>query len=491
MGRGCDLNADHKPPECFGSHSPTASSSFSNISSNVSRARTAPPLTAQQVIIPSAAVRRRVELAGADRHGIFAHIDFSYLGQWLWTQIGRLVDVQDVSPFSPPALLTWRVFEILGDASFTGEYARLAGYLRNADPVMRLDLAERSAQLIEHYITYRPQWLAAWSDGKRAGIPALGAASAADELWQAALWRRITGELGTGRQHPAAVFFQRIAQLGADAPAQAGLPAQVSIFCLSTLPPLYLDILRQLSRWIDIQAYTLNPCREYWFEIVDRKRLSYLAARARDAHHEVGNALLAAWGKQTQAQIDLLLSDAGAIVEEDSLFLPAAGQHLLARVQNTILDLDELAPGSITLAADDRSIEVHVCHSPTRELEVLHDQLLAELAGADPVTPDQILVLLPDLPAAAPLIDAVFGTAPAETPHSLPDHGPAADQDQSDRPRARSAARHLQQPLHRQRRLRPAATAAGGGQVRPWQRRTGVRPRLDPRRRYPLGTRCR
>jgi exodeoxyribonuclease V gamma subunit len=57
---------------------------------------------------------------------------------------------------------------------------------------------------------------------------------------------------------------------------------------------------------------------------------------------------------------------------------------------------------------------VHVCHSPTRELEVLHDQLLAELAGADPVTPDQILVLLPDLPAAAPLIDAVFGTAPAE-----------------------------------------------------------------------------
>jgi exodeoxyribonuclease V gamma subunit len=79
------------------------------------------PLTAQQVIIPSAAVRRRVELAGADRHGICAHVDFSYLGQWLWTQIGHLVDVQDVSPFSP-ALLTWRVFEILGDASFTGEY---------------------------------------------------------------------------------------------------------------------------------------------------------------------------------------------------------------------------------------------------------------------------------------------------------------------------------------------------------------------------------
>jgi hypothetical protein len=61
---------------------------------------------------------------------------------------------------------------------------------------------------------------------------------------------------------------------------------------------------------------------------------------------------------------------------------------------------------------------VHVCHSLTRELEVLHDQLLAQFAAGDPPTPSQIVVLLPDLPAAAPLIDAVFGTAPA--PRRIP-----------------------------------------------------------------------
>jgi hypothetical protein len=63
--------------------------------SNVSRARTCSPLTAQQVIIPSTAVRRRVELACADRQGICANIEFSYLAQWLWTQIGRLVEIQE------------------------------------------------------------------------------------------------------------------------------------------------------------------------------------------------------------------------------------------------------------------------------------------------------------------------------------------------------------------------------------------------------------
>ncbi|WP_313952215.1 exodeoxyribonuclease V subunit gamma, partial [Accumulibacter sp.] len=370
------------------------------------------PFTAQQVIVPSTAVRRRVELACADRQGICANVEFSYLAQWLWTQIGHLVDIQDVSPFSPE-LLSWRVFEVLGDHSFSAGHPPLARYLRDADPVMRLDLAQHCAQLIEQYITYRPQWLAAWSDGKRAGIPGLDAARDEDEAWQAALWRRITAELGTRRQHPAAAFFQKIADLGANAPALAGLPACASVFCLTTLPPLYLNILRRLSRWIDIQVYVLNPCREYWFEIVDRKRLGYLAAHDRDAYHEVGNQLLAAWGKQTQAHIELLFADDREIAEEDSVFLPAGGEHLLAHVQNAILDLDELEPGSLELAADDRSIEVHLCHSLTRELEVLHDQLLALFTTVDPPPPDQILVLVPDLKAAAALIDAVFGTVPA------------------------------------------------------------------------------
>lgn len=375
------------------------------------------PFTAQQVIVPSTALRRRVELACADRRRICANIEFSYLAQWLWTQIGQLVDIQDQSPFSP-ALLAWRVFEVLGDRGFTDDHPRLARYLRDADPVMRLELAQRGATLIEHYITYRPQWLAAWSDGKRADIPGLDAGRAEDELWQSALWRRITAELGTRRQHPAAAFFETIERVGANAPALAGLPPSASVFCLNTLPPLYLDILRQLSRSIDIRIYTLNPCREYWFDVVDRKRLSYLAARAQDSHHEVGNALLAAWGKQTQAHIDLLFADDGNIAEEDSVFLPAGGEHLLARVQNAILDLGDLAPGSVALASGDRSIEVHVCHSLTRELEVLQDQLLAQFAAGDPPTPAQIVVLLPDLPAAAPLIDAVFGTAPA--PRRIP-----------------------------------------------------------------------
>ena len=373
------------------------------------------PFDAPQIIVPSTSIQRRLTLSYAERNGVCAHVEFSYLAQWLWRQMGHVIEVQEVSPFSPD-LLSWRVYEIFGDEKFSAAHPRLARYLGNADALMRMELAQHSAQLIEHYITYRPQWLAAWSDGKPAGIVAPDGRPADDEGWQAALWRRITAELGTRRQHPSTLFFQAMEQLGDDAPHRVGLPTHTHIFCLPTLPPLYLNILRQLARWIDITLYVLNPCEEYWFEVVDRKRLGYLNASRRETYHEVGNTLLAAWGKQTQSNIDLLFSDNSPInspiVEQDSAFLPSPEDTLLGQLQNAILALRDPAPGEFQLAPDDRSVEVHICHSLSRELEVLQDQLLARFAADEDFRPDQVLVVLPDMEKAAPLIEAIFGSAP-------------------------------------------------------------------------------
>ncbi|MGA8034230.1 MAG: exodeoxyribonuclease V subunit gamma, partial [Casimicrobiaceae bacterium] len=369
------------------------------------------PFTGEEIIVPSAAMRRRVELAAADRFGICSNVRFSFLAQWLWRQIGHVVAVSEMSPFTA-SVLTWRVLATFQEKAFVAEHPPLAGYLRHADEVMRYELAANAATLLEHYLTYRPSWLAAWLEGKPAGIKGIDAARKQDERWQAALWRRIARDLGTDSRHPSVVFFDAMNRMGPDAPARAGLPASAHVFCLPTTPPLYLDILNRLAQWIDLRVYVLNPCREYWFEIVDARRLSYLAAKDRADHHEIGNRLLAAWGKQTQAHIDLLLQNDSAAVVDDADFVPAESRTLLARVQNAILDLTDAVRGSVALADDDRSIEVHVCHSATRELEVLQDQLLGVFAAEHPPRPSDILVVTPDLEATAPLIDAVFGNAP-------------------------------------------------------------------------------
>lgn len=365
------------------------------------------PFGVREIIVPSTALQRSVELAVADREGVAANLRFAYLAQWLWGQIGKVVPVGEVSPFTP-ALLAWRVFELLGEREWTGAHPRLARYLEQADELMRFELAGRVARLFDNYITYRPHWLEAWSESET--TPGLETGARADEAWQAALWRRIAVSSGIRREHPASTFFAAVE--GAGPVAATDLPPGVHVFCLPALPPLYRDILRRLARWVDVHMYVLNPCREYWFEIVEPRRLSWLIGQQRELYHETGNRLLASWGRQTQAHIDLLFEGEDGPDVDDSLFVPADGGTLLARIQNAVLDLRELAPGSVALAADDRSVEVHVCHSLTRELEVLHDRLLGLFAAPNPPGPEDVVVVTPDLERAAPLIDAVFGTAP-------------------------------------------------------------------------------
>ena len=372
----------------------------------------ASPFEPQQVIVPSTAIRRRIELASADRFGVCANVEFAFLGQWLWRQMGRLVPVADVSPFSPP-ILVWRIHALLGERAFVDAHPRLQKYLLDADARMRYELALRIASLFDQYITYRGDWLATWLEGTTvAKIDAAGAAAADDQRWQADLWRRIARDSIAGREHPAAAFFRAMAALGASGVRDAGIPDAVHVFCLPSIPPLYLDMLRRLSRFVDVRVSALNPCREYWIDTVDRRRLTHLAAQGRLDYHEVGNTLLASWGKERKAQLALLFDDDGEAQVDDDRFAPAAGTSMLARVQNAILELRELLPESLAdVGTDDRSIEVHVCHSLTRELEVLHDYLLAVFSGRNPPRPSDILVVTPALDDAAPLIDAVFGTA--------------------------------------------------------------------------------
>ena len=59
----------------------------------------------------------------------------------------------------------------------------------------------------------------------------------------------------------------------------------------------------------------------------------------------------------------------------------------------------------------DDSIRIHVCHSPLREAEVLHDQLLALFDAHRDLEPADVLVLTPNLGVYGPAIEAVFGAA--------------------------------------------------------------------------------
>ena len=371
------------------------------------------PLTPQHIIVPSTAVARYLQLAIARNKGVCANIKFAFLGGWLWQLAGKVeASVPERSPLAAE-ILVWHLLRLLEEHQWNS-YPRLASFLAGADELMRLDLARTLARVFDHYATYRPDWLTTWSAGGY--IPDFhGRPSAeADEDWQRALWRRLTEELDLGGIHPLEVFIEKTIAAGRPTAAEAHLPESAAVFAVPSLPSLYLRTLCRLSELMDITLYLMNPCREYWFEIVPPARLAYLQNRKRDGHREIGHSLLADWGRATQAAIDLVYEEAVTTrTSEASEFHVPEGDTLLRCLQRSLLDLEELMPGSLHPNEDDRSIEIHCCHSAFRELEVLHDRLLMLFGRDDTLRAEEVAVLTPDIDALAPMVDAVFGAAPS------------------------------------------------------------------------------
>jgi len=152
-------------------------------------ARAGTVLAPAQVIVPGAAIQRRLTLALAQGHGVCANVSFSFLARWLWEQIVRLVPgVAPLSPFEP-GVLAWRVLAAFEDTAWATAQPRLADWLRGADPVMRHELAVHVAALFDQYLAYRPDWLEAWAEG--ALVPLAGADAGA---------RRASGAASSARR---------------------------------------------------------------------------------------------------------------------------------------------------------------------------------------------------------------------------------------------------------------------------------------------------
>ena len=369
---------------------------------------------ADEVIVPSAAMRRHLTLSLARRHGVAAGVRFSYLAHWLWTQVARVVPgVSRESPFETE-VITWRVLEAFEDAPWADAHPRLSQWLLQADPVMRLELATTVARMVDQAITYRPDWLARWAEGDH--VPELegDAQGRADEAWQAALWRRLLQASGAGLRHPAQDFADTLRTMSASRARACGLPAEVHVFGLPAIAPQHLGMLAACARVAEVHLYALNPCREFWFDVVEGRRLRALAGRPGSELLCEGHRLLAAWGRTTQSHLARLIDACGDDALDEPAFVDNPGHTLLGRWQNSVLDLQDLAPGSVRSAPDDRSVELHVCHSLTRELEALHDRLLGLFRDDASLQPSDILVVTPDLDAAAPQVEAVFGAAAPE-----------------------------------------------------------------------------
>lgn len=353
------------------------------------------PFAREVIVVPGMAMARWLNLRLAQDLGVAANIAYPLPAAWIWELAGSLLpDVPERDPLDRESA-AWRIYRLLPQHMPDPAFATLRQYLADdSDGIRRWQLSVRIADVFDRYQFYRPDWLRSWADGQ-------SVAAAAD--WQAQLWRSLTADLAD--RHRVALVERLVRALEGPVDA-AKLPARVSLFALSTLPPLFIDVLRALAKHCAVTLYQHSPTDHYWADLVSEKQ----AARRRlhnashDLYCETGNELLASWGKQGQAFQDLLLEGGLAEAGHEEIYVAPEADALLHRLQRDFLTLD----GETLPVEADASIRVAVCHSPLRECQALHDHLLRELQRDPDLKPEDILVMVPEISRYAPYIEAVF-----------------------------------------------------------------------------------
>lgn len=363
----------------------------------VVRADPLPLLEVEPVLAPSTAASRWLEFRFADALGIATRTAFPFAAAYVWQLFGRVLpEVAQANPFERAAL-QWRLMRLL-PASQAPQVSR---YLAGDDGTRCHELAGRLAALFERYLVERADWIAAWNDGRRLGL-------GPDEAWQAETWRALLRELpDVAAEHPRERFFAR---LQAEPGLRQRLPRRISLWCVEAMPQLYWEVFAGLAEWIELHVFVLAPSREYWGDIErKRERLRIeLAHPEQAALYETGHPLLASLGR-ARRHVAVRLADAATKGESaEHAYFVAPPATLLGNLQRDILDL--AAGGGIAV---DATLQVHACHGPQREAEVLHDRLLDLFEKLPGLTPADILILTPDIETYAPAVEAVLTHAPA------------------------------------------------------------------------------
>ncbi len=292
-------------------------------------------------------------------------------------------------------------------------------------------LCSRLARLFLRYGQHGCQMLHSWEN------------SAFASSWQEQLWKDIK------KLHPQLCFsYQQLPQMLEDLKANtiAFKNMQLHVFGLSFIPGQVHQFLTEAACAFPLNYYMLSPCQAFWSDICsdkekvklqrywEQKGISKPQQQALELFLRERNGLLANFGRMGREMALQIETSTHQIVECYQLHGAIKNNSCYAEdlPPDVILDDEE---GSLSLlqaiqidmtllrnanqseklelSADDHSIQLHVAYTKYREVEILYNTLLHLLTkhanDQEPITPSDIIVMVPDLMSYESVICSIFG----------------------------------------------------------------------------------
>lgn len=348
----------------------------------------ADPFAQELVLVPAKGVERWLSQRLSNRLGICAAVEFRNPR----SLIAELTGTAEDDPWSADAM-AWPLLAAIDDnldQPWCEPVATHLGHFETGDEYelrqgRRYAVARRLAGLFASYARQRPQLLVDW-----AGLP--------DDLsWQKPLWQALVERIDA--EPPHVRHANTVARL---TESRSDLPERLSLFGHTRLPVTEIELLTALSTHHDLHLWLPHPSDDLWQSLA--AHTGPLPRREDNSHRDVRHPLLATLGR------DLRELQRGLPDPDTDEYLSGTGypDTLLGWLQADIA-ANAVRPAGRVPRREDRSVQVHSCHGPARQIEVLREVLLGLLADDPTLEPRDILVMCPDIETYAPLITAGFG----------------------------------------------------------------------------------
>ncbi|NGP88015.1 exodeoxyribonuclease V subunit gamma [Fodinibius halophilus] len=376
------------------------------------------PLAPEIFVVQNHGIGQWLSLYLADQEeGIAANMEFEFPSERIWKLIRSIDDDIPKDLPSDRGPMTWSLVELFEDEQLLDQFPNLRRYISDPDPEQRAmrswKLASKIADVFDQYLIYRPDMINHWEQKK------LATGSVDAEGWQMQLWNRLTNhwkDYYDGKWlHRAELQQQLIRHIENGTLDTQELPVRITIFGVSTASPAFIETMVKLSKLTEVYFYhlTIDP---------DKKESDAFVNPLLQSLSAEGTGFM----KQFSAAVR---SDAVIKKEvnwEEVTTTDEPRQSVITAIQSDLKEDSPLLGPKLKVPAADRSVQVHSCHSPMREVEVLYDQLLSLFDRQPDLNPDDVLIMTPDIETYAPMIEAVFGTPdegqPA-IPYAIADRG--------------------------------------------------------------------
>jgi exodeoxyribonuclease V gamma subunit len=352
------------------------------------------------LVIPHPDLGGWITTSLAEQRGIVAHIDFIALEQLVPLFVrGWWPDLAN-QPYCTRQHLIWHLHHHLPAwVADQAVCAHLNDYLQTEPRTLsRYQLSVHLATLFERYLVWQPDLLCTWQHQQQTH-------------WQAIIWRALAASLPCWhhvtiwqRLNDPELHLQKLSDTHPFAP-------QLLIFHPSRLPPLVTRLIQLLTHHQPVHLFLLAPVTVSTSSQPDH------AAKTSPINkgHTPLIVHLQQHGLETWVQAPWLQN-----AQIHNEIAPVPPPHALAWLQQRLINPHFMLTDDAVAASDplhDQSIRIHDAHSPLREVQILHDQLLdwfnrSHQPGHTPLEPRDIIVMAPDISRYSSLIDAVFAAAP-------------------------------------------------------------------------------